>query len=114
MAHLFLDGDDLVVRLGALEKLGAFRGNVRVPRSTITACRVSPNPWEELRGLRAPGTGIPRVISLCTRRGNGIKDFAAVYGTKPAVVIDLEGADFDRLVVTVSDPEAVAARINGG
>jgi len=100
MAELRLDGTDLVVRLSALEKLGAVRGDVRVPLRAITTVRVSDEAWSELRGVRAPGTGIPGVISLCTRRGKGVRDFAAVYGHGPAVVVDASGADFDRLVVS--------------
>jgi hypothetical protein len=49
------------------------------------------------------------VISLGTRRGGGIRDFAAVYGNRPAVVVELEGAEFDRLVVSVHDPAEVTA-----
>jgi hypothetical protein len=103
MAEVLIEGDDLVVHLSALERLGAMRGDVRVPRSTVTECRVSSDPWSELRGIRAPGTGWPGVISLCTRRGDGIRDFAAVYGKRPAVVVELSGAEFNRLVVSVRD-----------
>ena len=63
----------------------------------MIAVRVSEHPWSELRGLRSPGTGFPGLISLCTRRGDGIHDFAAVYGLRRAVVVDTFGADFDRL-----------------
>ena len=58
------------------------------------------DPWSELRGIRAPGTGVPDVIAVGTRRGNFGKDFAAVHGKGPAVVVELEGADYERLVVT--------------
>jgi hypothetical protein len=43
------------------------------------------------------------VISLCTRRGDGIRDFAAVYGHTTAVVVETRGADFDRLVISRKD-----------
>ena len=109
MARIGYDGDELVVHLGWLEKLGAFRGDVRVPRSSIRDVRASDRPWSELRGMRAPGTGFPGVISLGTRRGGGIRDFAAVYGNRPAVMVELEGAEFDRLVVSVHDPAEVTA-----
>jgi hypothetical protein len=109
VATLRYDGDELVLHLAWLEKLGAFRGDVRVPRSSIREVRASDRPWSELRGMRAPGTGIPGVISLGTRRGGGIRDFVAVYGNRPAVVAELEGAEFDRLVVSVHDTADVAA-----
>ena len=79
MAELLIEDGALHVRLSALEKLGALRGDIMIPLRSVTAVRVSDNPWsEELRGIRAPGTGLPGVISLGTRRGKGILDFAAV------------------------------------
>jgi hypothetical protein len=110
MATLAVDGSDLVVQLNALEKLGALRGNVRVPLSSVRAVRVSDAAWSELRGIRAPGTGLPGVISLCTRRGPGIHDFAAVYGQRPAVVVELTGGPFDRLVVSCADTAGASDR----
>jgi hypothetical protein len=82
-----------------------------VPLSAVRSVRAVDDPWPELRGLRAPGTGIPGVIALGTRRGGFGKDFAAVYHHRPAVVVDLEGADFSRLVVTADDAPEFAARI---
>lgn len=111
MAELRIDDADLVVHLSPLEKLGALRGDVRVPLSKITEVRVSDRPWSELRGIRAPGTGFPGLLSLCTRRRPGIRDFAAVYGRTPAVVVETTGADFDRLVVSRHDAEESALMI---
>jgi hypothetical protein len=103
MAEIRIEADDVVVHLSGLERLGAMRGDVRVPRSAILECRVSDDPWSELRGIRAPGTGLPGVISLCTLRGDGTRDFAALYRKRPAVVIELTDAEFNRLIVSVKD-----------
>ncbi len=111
MAQLKVHGDELVVGLSPLEKLGALRGDVHVPLAAVRSARVSARPWSELRGIRAPGTGFPGIISLCTRRGSGVVDFAAVYRGGPAVVVDLEGAHFDRIVVTCEDADNVVRRI---
>jgi hypothetical protein len=110
MATLAVDGNDLVVRLSALEKVGALRGNIRVPLAAVRAVRVSDSPWSKLRGIRAPGTGLPGVISLGTRRGPGIHDFAAVYSRCPALVVEMTGASFDRLVVSCADAAEAEAR----
>jgi hypothetical protein len=109
VAQIRYEGDELVVRLSRLEKLGALRGDVRVPRSSVREVRASERPWSELRGIRAPGTGWPGVIALGTRRGEGVRDFSAVYGKRPAAVVELEGAEFDRLVVSVRDAAEVMA-----
>lgn len=112
MADLIIDGDEVVVHLSGLEKLGAFRGDVRVPLTAITEVRVSEDQWSELRGMRAPGTGIPGVIALCTRRAPGIRDFAAVYGkARKAVVVECNGVDIDRIVVTRADADEKARMI---
>jgi hypothetical protein len=106
VARIGYEGDELVVRLSWLEKLGALRGDVRVPRSSVRVVRATDQAWSELRGVRAPGTGWPGVIALGTRRG-GIRDFSAVYGHRPAVVVELQGAEFERLVVSVRDADEV-------
>jgi hypothetical protein len=111
---LIVEGSDLVVGLSWLEKLGAFRGNVHVPLQAVRSAEAEPDPWGALRGIRAPGTGIPGVIALGTRRFDGGKDFAAVLGGRTAVRVDLgEESPFGRLVVSVSDPEGTLATIRG-
>ena len=95
--------------LRALEKAESVHGDIRVPLSAVRAVRSVDDPWPELRGIRAPGTGIPNVIAVGTRRGSFGKDFAAVHGEGPAVVVELDGTDFARLVVT-SDDAAARAR----
>ena len=51
------------------------------------------------------------MIAVGTRRGSFGKDFAAVHGKGPAVVVDLSGAEFGRFVVTTDDAAATAAAI---
>src|SRR5688572_15303743 len=80
VAKLIMEQQDLVVRLSLLEKVGAFRrGDVRVPKSSVRDVRVTVRPFAELRGFRAPGTGVPGLIALGTWRQRGRRDFAAVY-----------------------------------
>ena len=111
MADLRIEGDELVLHMGPLEKTEGFHGDIRVPLSAVTAVRPVDDAWPELRGIRAPGTGIPNVIAVGTRRGGFGKDFAAVHGTGPAVVVELEGATFGRLVVTSDDAATCADTI---
>jgi hypothetical protein len=111
MATLIVDGAELVVQMSDLEKLEAMHGDIRVPLTAVRAVRAVDDAWPELRGIRAPGTGIPGVIAVGTRRGRFGKDFAAVHGRGQAVVVDLEGAGYSRLVVTTPDAETAAAEI---
>ncbi len=77
MAQLITDGDDLVLSLATWERLGGMHGDIRVPLSAVEEIAVTERPFGELRGVRAPGTGMPRVIELGTWRGKGEKGFAA-------------------------------------
>ena len=107
-----MDGTELVLHLTGVEKAEGFHRDIRVPLSAVSAVRVVDSAWQgELRGMRAPGTGLPDVIAVGTRRGGFGKDFAAVHGTGPAVVVELEGAEFGRLVLTADDAEAMAAPV---
>jgi len=112
VATLAVVGDELVVQLSWWERLEAFHGDVRVRRSAVRAVRVVDTAWPELRGIRAPGTGIPGVVAVGTRRGEFGKDFAVVHGKGPAVVVELEGEQWGRLVVTSADAAALAAGVD--
>jgi hypothetical protein len=112
MATLTAEGDELVVGLSAWEKLAAMRGDVRVPLAAAESIAVDPDPWSALRGVRAPGTGWPGAIAYGVRRATGGRpDFAALRGKAPAIKVELAGAAFGRLVVSVPDPQASVAAI---
>ena len=111
MAQLVIDGDDLVVELSTLEKLGALHGDVSVPLRAVRNVRASVTPYREVRGIRAPGTGWPRRIAIGTWRYRGGKDFACIVGKQPAVVVELEDAAYGRLVVGSPTPDDDARRI---
>jgi uncharacterized protein len=111
MAELKVDGYELVLHMHPLEKAEGFHGDIRLPLSAVDTVRFVDNPWPELRGIRSPGTGVPEVIAVGTRRGGFGKDFAAVHGRGPAVVVELTGAEYGRLVVTSDDASEVATRL---
>jgi hypothetical protein len=116
MATLVVDGGDLVVRLSPLEKLGTFRGNVRIPLTAVQSAAVDPGAWRALLSLRririSPGAGIPGVLILGTVGFGSGRAFAAVYGKRPAVRVDLDRTSrYAQLLVTMPDPEAAAANI---
>jgi hypothetical protein len=111
MARLEIDGDSLALRLTAEEHLEGMHRDVVVPRSSVASVRVTEDVWSELRGIRAPGTGIPGVIAVGTRRGSFGKDFAVVHGQRRGVVVELVDQAFSRIVLTTPDPEEVVARV---
>ena len=68
-------------------------------------------PFRELHGIRAPGTGVPGVVALGTWRHRGGKDFAVVYRGGPAVIVELEGTRYRRLLVSAHDADVVVASL---
>jgi hypothetical protein len=119
MAQLVEDAHDLRVEMTRLERIGSFHASFAVPLSSVIGVRASTDAWKELRGMRAPGTGIPGVIMLGTCRGAFGKDFCVVRGHGPGVVIDLTGSEFARLVISDAQAPITAERlrrllVNGG
>lgn len=108
MAALQIDGDELVLRLGRWERLGGLRrGDLRVPRGRIIEARNVGNAYAEVRGVRAPGTGVPGKLLLGAWRARDLKQFVAVRGRGPGCVIDLAGERFDRWVVSEPLPQGL-------
>jgi hypothetical protein len=111
VATLRSDGEHLVLALRPLEKLAALHGDVRVPLDRVRSVR-KVDPWRSLRGLRAPGTGIPHLVAYGTFRSRNGKDFAAVKGKGAAVLVELDARKpFARLLVSASDAGRVATRL---
>jgi hypothetical protein len=111
VAQILLVSDSLTVSMTDVEKLEALHGDVTVPRSAVTKARVAADGMAELHGIRAPGTGLPGVIAVGTWRDGSRKTFAVCHGRRPAVVIELQGEAYDRLVVTLDDPQPIVAAL---
>ena len=112
MAILVVEGADVVVRLSWLERLGACRrSNPRAPLANVKEIRAIENGWTEVRGIRAPGTGIPDVIMLGTTRRRGGKDFDAIYRTGLTAVVEFEGAEWGRFAVSHEDAWRMANKV---
>ena len=110
MAKLLVD-DVVTVSLSAVEKAEALHGDVSVPRAAVVSVRVVPDGLDEVHGLRMPGTALPGVIMVGTWRDKQGVTFALCHGRQPAVVVELTGQRYDRLVVTVENPGEVAVAL---
>ena len=111
MAELLINDDIVTVSLSAVEKAEALHGNVSVPRAAVASARIVPDGMDEVHGLRLPGTGFPGVIMVGTWRDQERVTFAVCHGRRPAVVLELTGQRYDRIVVTVENPDEVVARL---
>jgi len=110
VARLLIDQRRVTVRLSAMEKLEALHFNVTVPRTAVIAAREVPDGMAELGGIGI-GTGLPGVMMVGTvRDGHGLT-FAVCRGRGPAVVLDLAGQRYARIVMTVEDPGGIVSSL---
>jgi hypothetical protein len=102
MAKVTNDGEFLTLKLSTWEKLGAVHGDIRVLKSNLVAIESAENPWRStvLRGIRAPGTGIPFVILLGTMRTKKSKDFTAIYRRGAVDIYTFKDAEFERWIIS--------------
>jgi hypothetical protein len=112
VANLQIDDDNVTVELTMMEKAESVHGNLRIPRSAITGYWAVPNGLDEVPGFKLAGAGLPGDLKVGTWIGNGKRTFAVCHGPNPAVVLELTGERYDRVVVTVDDPQDVIAGLH--
>jgi hypothetical protein len=111
VAEVLVEGDELVVRLRAVEKIEAVHGEVKVPLSSVRSVEVLDDAVGAVHGFRV-GTGIPGSVAIGTFTSRDDHIFAVVHHDTPrGVRVGLEGAQFDELIVGCDDPEGVAASL---
>jgi hypothetical protein len=103
MAEVIEVNGELILQLSWREKIFAFHGNPRTKTSDLIATTISNKPWstEVLRGVRAPGTGIPYVVLLGTMRYRRGKDFTAIYNRGPVRIYEFSAGEFKRWIVSI-------------
>ena len=111
MASIVVNGDRLVLELSATERvLGLLPDNPSVPLASVRSAHAVRPVRKAIRGIRAPGLGAPGVAWIGHWRGRG-HDLVAVYGNHAGVVVELDGAPYERFVVSLDDPDAVVSEI---
>lgn len=101
--------DALEVSFSFAEKLGGLLRDVRIPLDAVRAVEVVPDGVPVTRGIRAPGFGLPGVRSIGTWRRLGGKSLVSVRRGRPALRVELAGQRWDELLLTVPEPDRVAA-----
>ena len=110
MATVHLTTETLTVRLSRGEKLAGLLHDLTVPLDAVTAVEVLPDSLAAVRGLRAPGLGLPsRRIGTWRRRGE--RSFVSARRGQPGLRLALTGQHFDTVLVGLPDPTAVAAEL---
>lgn len=116
MAALNVDGANVEVRFTPLEVVGALHRSFRVPLDDVSWVEYVPSARAAIRGLRAPGTGVPGVVALGTFRygtdcGSAMKDLVAAYGDRPGYVLHLRDQPYVRLIVSSDHVPALEAAV---
>jgi hypothetical protein len=103
MAEVIELNGELILQLSLREKIFALHGNPRAKVSDLILTSESNTPWtkEVLRGVRAPGTGIPYVVLLGTMRFKSGKDFTAIYKRGPVRIYEFGAGEFKRWIVSI-------------
>lgn len=113
MVDIRIDDGTLLLTVRGLHVLWALRRRLEIPlghlREVRRAERGIMSGW--WKGLRAPGTFLPGVIVAGTYYQRGEKIFWDVCDDSRAIVIELAGESYDRLIVEVADPDAAIAEI---
>jgi hypothetical protein len=99
MTMITVSADRFRIHLARWERVAGLVRDLDVPLSAVRSVEVAPDGLAAARGLRAPGLGIPGRRKIGTWRWRGHKSWVAVRRGEPALVIELDGVRFDRIVV---------------
>ena len=112
MAKVAIRNNELQVSLGALEAILAVQGSFSVPLSCVRGATEDLNYIRAGMGFRSPGTEFPGLISKGTFRKRREKTLSLWRKNQEIVVVVLENAKWDRLVIGCEDAKALASQIN--
>lgn len=108
MAKLEAKDEYVLLNLSKLEALGACHRSLQMPITELLTVEFVENPWTSkvMRGMRAPGTGIPYIIMLGTLRNlKGWKAFCAIYNRKPVTVLTWKSGPFNQWIMTADQAD---------
>ena len=111
MVEIHISGDSVTLEVLGLHKVWALKSRLQFPLSSITGVRCDPQFADHPRGLRAPGTYIPRVVTAGTFYADKKRWFWDVCNPNESIVIELEGEKYQILVIEVENPGAAVAQL---
>jgi hypothetical protein len=111
MAQVTIDGTDLIIEIEGMDKLWALQSRLIFPLANVRGATADPGIAKDPKGLRAPGTHVPGVVTAGTFHRDGERVFWDVHDPADAVVIELRDERFARLVIQVADPRATVGMI---
>ena len=113
MATIEVTDRVLRVTFTGREKVAGLLRDIEVPRTAVVEATVEPDGVAAVRGLRAPGLGLPR-RKVGTWRQRGRRTAVSVTAGRPAVRVRLEGTRYDELLVGDDAAAATVAALGVG
>ena len=103
MAILVIEGTEIRLKMSPLERLGALVLPPTAHLSQVQSIQFIDELWSKdvLRGVRAPGTGLPYMVLIGVMRGRGYKDFCVIKRRKPGVIITFSSGKYERWIYTL-------------
>jgi hypothetical protein len=104
----------LEIELTGAHQTLALKRRIAIPLAQVTGAAVmdrSEVPHEEGTWLRMPGTHVPGLARLGSYGTAPSREFWAVFRQPDVLVIDLEDAEYLRLVLGVADPARTLSQI---
>ncbi|GAA1839965.1 hypothetical protein [Agromyces salentinus] len=115
MAQLRVHTDRIEVLLTPAEKALALRADdIVVQRDDIRSATITDDPWVWIRGIRTKGTELPLVVAVGAWKYHGGLDFVIVKGKRQAVVLELAGGEFARIILSTNHAAALIDRLKLG
>jgi hypothetical protein len=112
VAKVEVTGDALIVHVRGMDRLWALKSRLEIPLAHVVGAEIDPEVAQGWRkGIRAPGTHVPGVITAGTFYQEGERVFWDVHDPESTVVIHLEDDLYARLVIEVDDPSAAVAAV---
>lgn len=110
MAQLTIDDGRVAVRFTRTEKVLGLVRDHDFPLTAVTSTHEATDGLSAARGVRAPGLGLPGWRKVGTWRGRA-RSLVSVRRGQPALVLELSGQRFARLVIGTDDPSTTLARL---
>ena len=113
MVDVTINGDRAVFNVEGLDKLWALRSHLEIPVAHILGAEHDPESvvrwWH---GLKVFGTDIPGLFAAGTFYYQGELVFWDVRSPDRTVIVSLDHERYKKLIIEVSDPEAVVVLLN--
>lgn len=111
MTSATIRDDVLEVRFTTGEKIAGLLRDREIPLAAITGIEVVPDGLAAVRGLRAPGLGLPRLRMIGTWRGRSGRRLVAVKRGVPTLRLRLAGQHYTAALLSVPNAHQLAAEL---